>query len=187
MTPAEWAAWAQAAAGMLTFGAAAWAVLAAFRAPKLAARFAEELRQDNATREGNQRAKLWILEQLLRCRGQPQRQEYVDALNLIDFVFINDEDVREAYHQLWSALDGAVPATLRAERNRKLIAEIVRHLGLNTSLRAQDIERSYVPRFISRQWDVQWAETDIRWRSYYNEDGTEKVALAHDQTSTRDS
>lgn len=174
MASADLAAWLQAGAGVLTFGAAAWAVLAAYRAPKLAASFAEQLRRDHAAEEEAQREKKWILSTLMRYRGQMLHHDVVSALNMIDIAFLHSKDVREAYQQYWTATNTDNPFALRRERFFRIIAAIAGDLGLSQELRVADIERSYYPQFVGRRIEVELAETDLRWDQLHNPDGSRR-------------
>ena len=55
--------------------------------------------------------KLWLFRTLMLFRGNPQREEHVQALNLIDIEFdsrdIKDVSVREAWRQYLNHLNNA--------------------------------------------------------------------------------
>ena len=175
MASSEIAAWEQAVAGMFTFGAAAWAVVAAYRAPRLAAEFADELRRLSAAEDAVRNEKQWILSTLMRYRGQMLHHDVVSALNMVEITFVDSMDVRDAYRQWWNTIEGGEhPFALRRERFYALIAAIVADIGLGRKLRASDIERAYYPNFVGKRIDVELAETERRWSELHNPDGTAK-------------
>lgn len=168
MSTDEVAAWVQALAAGLTFLAACWAVVAAYQAPRLAAEFAEKLRREHAAHEEIQRQKQWILSTLMRYRGQMLHFDVVAALNMIDITFVGSKDVREAYQQFWNASNVAdTPPALQRERFYKIVETIVRDLGMGAEVRSADIERAYFPYFVSKQLDVEMADTDRRWNEIF--------------------
>ncbi|MCC4295013.1 DUF6680 family protein [Brevundimonas aurantiaca] len=168
------AAWVQAIAAIATFGAACVAVWATFSAPKRAAEIAEELRRTNDRIDAERRSQSYILETLLRHRGNIIHGDAVNALNLIDIVFMNALDVREAYQQFWNATAEPTPWELKVERYNTIIERIIRHLGMSDHIKASDIQRSYHPVGHAKFAQVQNAEMDVRWKWYFNEDGTPK-------------
>lgn len=168
------AAWIQAGAAVATFLAACVAVWATFKAPERAAAIAEQLRQANDKADSERRSKAFILETLLRHRASIIHADAVNALNLIDIIFIDVPDVREAYHQFWNATADPNPAELRVERYNAIIEKIVRHLGMSEKIKASDIQRSYHPVGYAKVAQLQMAEMEERYEHFFNEDGTAK-------------
>lgn len=140
------AEWVQAIASVLTLGAAALAVWATFRAPKLAAEFAEKLRENAQALEEQKRLKLFVLTTLMQFRGQIANPNSVAALNLIDLVFSASPEVRNAWRHFNDATK-AQPYSNEAtmERYRQIINCIARDVGLSGDLTVQDIGTSYFP------------------------------------------
>jgi hypothetical protein len=168
------AAWIQAAASVATFVAACVAVWATFQAPKRAAEIAEALRRANDRADSERKSKYYILETLLRHRASILHNDAVNALNLIDIVFIDVSEVREAYQQFWNATAEPSPWELKLERYNTIIEKIVRHLGMNEHIKASDIQRSYHPVGHAKIAQIQTAEMEARWEWYFNDDGTPK-------------
>ncbi|WP_374452952.1 DUF6680 family protein [Phenylobacterium sp.] len=180
MASSDVAAWVQAVAGIFTFGAAAWAVIAAYRAPKLAAAFADELRRSSTADDAIRNEKQWILSTLMRYRGQMLHHDVVSALNMVEITFVDSMDVRDAYRQWWNTIEGGDhPPALRRERFYGIITAIVADMGLGRKLRASDIERAYYPNFVGRRIEVELAETERRWNELHNPDGSAKLPPAH--------
>lgn len=168
------AAWVQAGAAIATFIAAGLAVWATFQAPKRAAEIAENLRRTNDWIDSERRSKAYILETMLRHRGSIIHADAVSALNLIDIVFIDVPEVREAYQQYWNSTAELTPWELKVERYNTIIERIVRHLGMSDRIKASDIQRSYHPVGHAKYAQVQNAEIEERWEKYFNPDGSPK-------------
>jgi hypothetical protein len=152
--------WVQAIAAILTLGAAGLAVWATFRAPKLAAEFAEKLRNDTQSIEEQRRMKLYILTTLMQYRGQISNYNSVSALNLIDLVFADSQEVRGAWKHFNQAT-AAVPFSNETtmERYRQIINCIARDVGLNDKLSIQDIETAYFPKGLAELDEAMHLET----------------------------
>ena len=169
------AAWIQAGAAVATFMAACVAVWATFKAPKRAAEIAEQLRRTNDKADSERRSKAFILETLLRHRASIIHADAVNALNLIDIIFIDVPEVREAYQQFWNATAEPTPWELKVERYNTIIERIVRHLGMNDHIKASDIQRSYHPMGHAKIAQVQTAEMEEMWDRHFNADGTPRA------------
>ena len=172
MTNEIGAAWIQAVAAVATFGAACVAVWATFKAPKRAAEIAEGLRRTNDRADSERRSKAFILETLLRHRASIIHADAVNALNLIDIIFIDVAEVREAYQQFWNSTAEPSPMELKIERYNTIIERIVRHLGMNDHIKASDIQRSYHPVGHAKVAQVQMAEMEEQWGRHFNTDGS---------------
>jgi hypothetical protein len=181
MTAAEWAAWAQFGAGLMTFGAAAWAVRAAYRAPKLAAEFAEQIRQDALREDEDRRLKMLIFANLMQYRAQIVSPVSVASLNLIDVAFRDDREVREAWRHFLDATEatdasGAANAKI-VERYLALIEKIARCLGLSGDISVQDVQRFYYPRGLGRFDEAAWLEAEDKLRRFKAADGISAAQL----------
>ena len=73
------------------------AAFATWRAPTAAAKLAESLRRDAERHDELQRQKLGLFASLMQERAQIYSDNGVRALNLIDVVFNESRDVREAW------------------------------------------------------------------------------------------
>lgn len=136
----------QAIAAVATFFAACLAVWASFRAPKLAAKFAEELRTASARADEQRRQKMLIFATLLQNRAHIAHPDCVSALNFIDIVFIDDREVRDALVHFRAATD-ANPASVERtiERYLSIIEKMARNLGLSDRVTISDIQNYYYP------------------------------------------
>ena len=138
----------QAAAAIATFLAAALAVWAAFRAPKLAAEFAERLRIDNQREQESRQAKFMIFANLMQFRAQILNPVAVGSLNLIDVVFADSPEVRGAWRHFHQATEETNSYSYEKIRERYLsvVEKIARDIGLSDKITIADIQNSYYPR-----------------------------------------
>jgi hypothetical protein len=122
------------------------AALATWRAPRAAAQLAESLRRDAESHIERQRQKLQVFGLLMQERSQIYSENSVRALNLIDIVFNESRDVREAWSELYLAFQ-MKPYLQHVvdERLRKLLGSIAKDIGLADELRNDDLGRVYVP------------------------------------------
>jgi|HubBroStandDraft_6_1064221.scaffolds.fasta_scaffold1278193_1 hypothetical protein len=126
--------------------ATALAAFATWRAPTAAARLAESLRRDAEKHGERQRHKLGVLSTLMQERAQISSENAVRALNLIDIVFNESRQVREAWSELFLAFEmKPVLQHVVDERLRKLLGAIAKDVGLSDELRTDDLGRVYFP------------------------------------------
>ncbi len=101
-------------------------------------------------RENTRQDQLRLLGVLLSLRHQPLSPENFRALNLIDAVFAEKENVREAWSKYFSALNdqtmnSGVGFSIREEKRRDLMMAIVDVLGLRKKISTPDLLRTYTP------------------------------------------
>src|SRR5260370_141403 len=122
------------------------AAVATWRAPIAAAKIAESLRREAERHDENQRQKLSVLATLMQERAKIYSENGVRALNLIDVVFNESREVREAWAELFMAFDSKnnIPQHVQEERLRKLLATMAKDIVLSDQLRADDLERIYI-------------------------------------------
>jgi hypothetical protein len=126
--------------------ATALAAVATWRAPISAAKLAEKLRRDSERDSERRRQKLRVFELLMQERAQIHSDNGVRALNLIDLVFSESPDVRDAWSQLFAAFHlKPLPQHVLAERLLKLLSAIAKDIGLADDLRSDDLSRVYFP------------------------------------------
>lgn len=122
------------------------AAVATWRAPTAAARLAESLRRDAEKHHERQRQKLSVFASLMQERAQIYSDNGVRALNLIDVVFNESREVREAWSELFLAFHmNPLVEHVVDERLRKLLATIAKEIGLSDQLRNDDLGRVYHP------------------------------------------
>jgi hypothetical protein len=102
----------------------------------------------------------------------------VQALNSIDAVFAHDPAVREAwtrYHTTLNdqSLNTALGSSIREEKRRDLLLEIVKSLGLTRKISSADLLRTYLPTFVAEENHVAWLER-IQKRAALEEDLTRR-------------
>jgi hypothetical protein len=153
----------QAVAAVATFLAACVAVWATFRAPKVAAEFAEALRTATSRADEQRRQKLFIFATLLENRAHIVAPACVSALNLIDLVFIDDREVRDALVHFRSSTDGpASNAERTVERYLFIIEKIARNIGLSEKITISDIQTPYYPTGLSNVHEAERLELEER-------------------------
>jgi hypothetical protein len=166
-TPEEW----QAISGIATFLAACIAVWASFRAPKLAAEFAEKLRSNAFAAERARIMQLDLLFDLMKRRNSFTYSDVYSSLNLIDLVFVESAPVRQAWHQFYlSVMDPNAVQSLRQERYNKIVEEIVRHLGLGDQISSLNVQMAYVPKIEARRQEVFMSEINKKWEDIFGEE-----------------
>jgi hypothetical protein len=123
------------------------AAYATWRAPTAAARLAEALRREADLQDQRQRQKLSVFATLMQERAQIYSESSVRALNLIDVVFNDSREVREAWSELYLAFYMTpIPEHVLDERLRKLLGAIAKNIGLADELRNDDLGRVYYPK-----------------------------------------
>ena len=138
--------WVQAIAAILTLGAAGLAVWATFRAPKLAAQFAEQLRTDSQLDDEKRRLKLYVFTTLMQYRAAIANPNCVAALNLIDVAFIDDLGTRNAWKDFCHATDpkNSLIHTI-TERYIQILDKMSQGLGLSSQISIFDVRACYYP------------------------------------------
>ena len=155
----------QAVAAVATFLAACVAVWASFRAPRLAAQFAEQLRATSTIADEVRRQKYLIFATLLENRSHIAAANCVAALNLIDLIFIDDREVRSALaHFRVAADDQNSTDDRRVECFFSIIEKISRHLGLSEKITIADIRTRYYPTALATEHQVHQLELQQRLR-----------------------
>jgi hypothetical protein len=131
--------------------ATAFAAFATWHAPRAAARLAEALRRDSEQAHQRQQHKLHVFGRLMQERAAIYSENGVGALNLIDVVFYDSREVREAWSELFLTfyLDPLPPHVLD-ERLRKLLAAMAKDIGLGDGLRTDDLGRVYSPKAVTQ-------------------------------------
>ncbi|SIR57818.1 DUF6680 family protein [Acidiphilium rubrum] len=150
---AIWAAVATTWAALAT----SMAVIATRKAPVDAAQIAASL-QDASERR---RQKVWIFATVMQNRSFLAEVDCVKALNLIDAVFSDVPEVRNAWANLYAALNdkrnfpptgGALPVI--DDRRALLLSEMAKDLGLAENFRPDDLARVYLPTALLTEMEV---------------------------------
>lgn len=126
--------------------ATAFAAFASWTAPRSAATLAEALRRDAERHDERQKRKLEVFAMLMQERAQIYSENGIRALNLIDVVFNETREVREAWSELFLAFQmKPLLQHVVDERLRKLLGAIAKDIGLADELRNDDLGRVYFP------------------------------------------
>lgn len=126
--------------------ATAFAAFATWNAPRAAAKLSETLRRDAEHHNERQKQKLYVFSQLMQERAQIHSENGVRTLNLIDIVFNESREVREAWSELYMAFHmKPIVQHVIDERLRKLLGAIASDIGLADKLRNDDLGRVYYP------------------------------------------
>lgn len=146
-------------AAFLSAIAAICAALATWRGPRTAAILSEELRRASELEAERRRFRLNVFATIMQERAQIYSMDGVRALNSIDVAFSDSTPVREAWAELYQALNNQpIPDHVVDERIRKLLREMSIVLGISTSLRLDDFGRVYYPNALLEEHKVQQLE-----------------------------
>jgi hypothetical protein len=149
---AIWAAFATTWAAVAT----SKAVTATRNAPVDAAHVAASLQEANERR----RLKLWVFATVMQNRHFLGEMESVKALNLIDTVFHDAPAVRDAWANLFSALNDqrnfppTGPTPVIDERRTALLSGMATELGLIQNFRPDDFTRVYLPQTVVSEMQI---------------------------------
>jgi hypothetical protein len=125
-------------------------------------------------RSDDYKTKLNLFGTLIGLRHDPTSSESVRALNLIDAAFVDVPTVREAWTRYYTALNdpalnGGPGYSIREERRRDLLLEMVKALGLTNKISSADLLRSYTPDFIYQSFKLDVLER-MHKRAFLEED-----------------
>ena len=136
---------------MATFGCdcgllLALTVVAIIAAPVIALWVGGKLQARASVRQ----QQLSLLSVMLSLRHQPLSPDNFRALNLIDVVFVDDAEVREAWSKFYWAmndpnLQNSPGYTVREDKRRDLLTAIIKSLGLQNKISTSDLLRTYAP------------------------------------------
>jgi hypothetical protein len=132
------------------------AVIATRKAPVDAAQVAASLQEASEKR----RLKLWVFATVMQNRQFLGEADCVKALNLIDAVFYDDKEVRNAWANLYAATNDkrnfppTGPTTTFDARRTELLERMAKSLGLTDNFRPDDFSRVYVPTSIMREMEI---------------------------------
>ena len=146
-------------AAFLSAVAAMFAAIATWRGPMSAAKLSESLRQASDEEAERRRFRLNVFATIMQERAQIYTMDGVRALNSIDVAFSDASTVREAWAELYQALNSdPVPEHVVDERIRKLLREMSAELGISERLRLDDFGRIYYPKALSEAHTLQHLE-----------------------------
>jgi hypothetical protein len=138
--------WIQAIAGLLTMAAAVTALIIAAKAPRLAAKFAEQYRSESEARDHLQKLQVAVFLQLMAHRAELTSLPARQAVNAVDVLFAANADVRNARQMFMAAVNiRPTDGTLIVERYHNLIAAVARAVGVDNLIGPFDISQGYYP------------------------------------------
>jgi hypothetical protein len=153
--------WVSAVAALLTMGAAFAALWVAWRAPKIAAEFAEALRRQNQAADELQRFQMHVFTTLMRCRAEIVNVEARAAINLVDVAFPDNQEVRSARRLFFEAANSEPYNPERIiERYHALIEAVARATQLSPHITGFDVRAGYYPVAVSRMDEAALAEAE---------------------------
>lgn len=140
-------------AAMASAVAAIVSLFVAWLAPTKAAALAEKIRTENERHNEVRRLKLYIFSELMKARGIQITRDSVSAFNLIDLVYKDSSDVRDAWAELYSGYNrhADVPSAYIDQSLTKLLRVMAADLGLSSDLRSADFERYYYPNALAEE------------------------------------
>lgn len=135
--------------------ATALAALATWKAPRSAAALAESLRRDAERFDQIQKQKMTVFIVLMQERARIYSKDGVRALNSVDIVFSDSQEVRDSWSNLYNAF-GMRPIVDHVihEHLHGLLTAIARDLGIADKLRAEDMERVYYPELFQQEESI---------------------------------
>ena len=157
------AEWIAAIAAIWAAFATTWAAIATTRAVTATRRAPIEAAQVAASLQGvsdRRRLKLSIFTTVMQNRQFLGEIESVKALNLIDTVFHNVPQVRDAWANLFAALNDlrnfppTGPTPIIDERRTALLASMAQDLGLIGDFRPDDFARVYLPQTVVSEMQI---------------------------------
>ncbi|NMJ43461.1 hypothetical protein GWK16_19595 [Roseomonas sp. JC162] len=154
-------------AAFLSALAAGFAAYTAWKGPLSAARLAEDLRRDGQEAEERRKAKLEIFVALMQERKSLWSPSGVRALNLIDVIFFDVREVRDAWADLYNSYDPSrhVPMHEQENRIRKMLEAMAKDLKFSKELRVDDFDRLYYPDFMAKRRELDMLQTDQTLRT----------------------
>lgn len=146
-------------AAFLSAVAAIFAAIATWRGPLSAAKLSSQLREASDLEAERRRFQLNVFATIMQERAQIYSMDAVRALNSIDVAFSQATAVREAWAELYQALNSdPMPGHVVDERIRKLLREMSVELGISERLRLDDFGRVYYPKALVEEHQVQHLE-----------------------------
>jgi hypothetical protein len=143
-------------------GFAAWAT---YRSPKITVE-TTALIQKQAERRHQ---RLHIFATIMQYRRYLYFEESVKALNMIDVVFHDNKEVRDAWKDLYSAygderLNTNEGGRIKEDLVYNLLRAMANDLGFASDFNADDIRRIYYPMILANHHDLLYFEQDERLR-----------------------
>jgi hypothetical protein len=148
--------------------AAIAAVISTFLAPLFALQVSALL----ARRRDRYQRKFELFQTLMRWRAVLFVEQPVQALNLIDVLFHDVRNVRDAWEELHAAfidtrLNTLEGGRVRLDKTIKLLRAMADHLGYSKEFSTADFERVYNPEVLGRFYMNQIAQTNQAYEQLF--------------------
>ena len=115
---------------------------------------------------------MYVFTTLMQYRAAIISSDAVNALNLIDVVYLDAPEVRQAWADFSIATNQQPhsPAAI-VERYNQIIERMVRHLGLNSSITIADIRNHYYPTGLGQRDEAAMLETEDKLKRFKQPEG----------------
>ena len=123
-------------------------IIAILLSPIIALFISNKLQAKNELRK----EKISILKILMINRATANSIDYVNALNLIDIVFVDSKKVRESYRLLYESYNPQVYNFTKSQMMlTKLIEAIVKDIGYKEKITWDTIQQPYIPIWLTNE------------------------------------
>lgn len=164
--------WIQAIASVLTLGAALLAVLIAWRAPEMAASYAEKYRRQTAEADEQRSLQLLVFRALMKGRSEILNQDTRAAINLVEAAFPKVPKVRAA-RRMFTKTAAADPFDAQAmiQAYIRLVEAVAEAVGLGDDVDQFDLESGYYPRVLGMMDEAAIADATAKLAQHAAQQG----------------
>lgn len=155
--------WVQAIAAILTLLAALAALVIAAKAPRLAAKYAEDYRRQTAASDELKALQTYVFRALMKGRQEILAQETRGAINLVEAAFPDHPKVRNA-RRMFTKAANAQPfdATSFVLAFSDMVQEVANAVGLGDKIDRFDIESGYYPAVLGKIDEAAIADAELK-------------------------
>ena len=153
--------WIQAGAAALTLLAAIVAAIIALKAPRMAAKYAEEYRRENVKIDDQSKLQTDVFRALMKGRSEILAPDSRAAINLVEVAFPDNADVRNA-RRMFTVAARARPfdANQMVKSYFDLIESVSKAIG--ASVDRFDIESGYYPEALGKIDEAAVADAEMK-------------------------
>lgn len=155
--------WIQALAAVLTLLAALAALVIAAKAPRLAAKYAEDYRRQTAADDELRSLQSNVFRALMKGRKEILASDTRAAINLVEAAFPDHPKVRNA-RRMFTKAANATPfnADVFVQAFTELVQEVTVAVGLGDRIDRFDIESGYYPEALGKMDEAAIAEAELK-------------------------
>lgn len=155
--------WVQAVSAVLTLLAALAALVIAAKAPRLAAKYAEEYRRQTANADEIKSLQTYVFRALMKGRQEIMAPDTRAAINLVEVAFPNSPQVRNA-RRMFTKAANAKPFDAVSFVNAfgNLVQEVTNAIGLAEYIDRFDIESGYYPEVLGKLDEAAIVEAEAK-------------------------